>query len=87
MQPAAVSEASDHHGMRAHRRYINIHCCTCIRTVPPRATGRAASKPDRARPGRLRWRAAGPTAAHTLFNVVTDAVFHAPMFASNAFAL
>ncbi len=53
----------------------------------PRTTGRAASKPDRARPGRLRWRAAGPTAAHTLFNVVTDAVFHAPMFALNVDAL
>ncbi len=29
-------------------------------------------------------RAAGPEAAHTPFNVVTRAVFHAPMFALNA---
>jgi hypothetical protein len=47
-------------------------------------TGRAASKPDRARPAIVR--AAGPGAAHTASNVVTDAVFHAPMFALNAFA-
>ncbi len=30
------------------------------------------------------WRAAGPKAAHTWYNVVTDAVFHAPMFALKA---
>jgi hypothetical protein len=30
------------------------------------------------------WCAAGPEAAHTLDNVVTRAVFHAPMFASKA---
>ncbi len=29
-------------------------------------------------------RAAGPGAAHTWYNVVTDAVFHAPMFALKA---
>ncbi len=29
-------------------------------------------------------RAAGPRAAHTQYNVVTDAVFHAPMLALNA---
>jgi hypothetical protein len=29
-------------------------------------------------------RAAGPQAAHTEDNEVTDAVFHAPMFALNA---
>jgi hypothetical protein len=29
-------------------------------------------------------RAAGPGAAHTAYNVVTAAVFHAPMFALNA---
>ncbi len=33
---------------------------------------------------RLRWRAAGPEKAHTAYNVVTDAVFHAAMFALNA---
>ena len=32
------------------------------------------------------WRAAGPKAAHTLDNELTEAVFHAPMFALNAFA-
>jgi hypothetical protein len=31
----------------------------------------------------LRWRAAGPEAAHTLNMFDTDAVFHAPMFALN----
>jgi hypothetical protein len=46
--------------------------------------GRAASKTGRAHPGRSR--AAGPEAAHTAYNVVTDAVFHAPMFALNAHA-
>ncbi len=53
--------------------------------VPPRTTGRAASKP---RPSasaivRAAW---AEKAAHTSYNVVTAAVFHAPMLALNAFA-
>jgi hypothetical protein len=46
---------------------------------------RAASKIGRVRPPR--WRAAGRTAAHTEEKEVTDAVFHAPMFALNADAI
>jgi hypothetical protein len=47
----------------------------------PRTTGAHASVTDRARSAALR---AGPRAAHTLYNVVTEAVFHAPMFALKA---
>jgi hypothetical protein len=75
--------------------YTFFHFYTCIETclcaaIPKQVDARAseclyaASETGRARPGRLRWRDAGPEAAHTLANVVTDAVFHAPMFALNA---
>ncbi len=50
--------------------------------VPPRTTGRAASKPRPSASAIVR--AAGPGAAHTAYNEVTDAVFHAPMLALNA---
>jgi hypothetical protein len=52
--------------------------------VPPRTPARAASTtpPSASRP---RWRAArAGKAAHTKANEMTDAVFHAPMFALNA---
>ncbi len=58
--------------------------CACARAsaVPPRTTGRAAFE---ARPSAAAVvRAAGPGAAHTQSNLVTAAVFHAPMFALNA---
>jgi hypothetical protein len=50
----------------------------------PRTTGRAASKPGRARPPLCA--SPGPEAAHTSYMFDTDAVFHAPMFALNAVA-
>ncbi len=60
------------------------HVCARERAsaVPLRTTGCAAST---TRPSASTVvRAAGPGAAHTANNVVTDAVFHAPMFALNA---
>jgi hypothetical protein len=69
------SHTSAHTPARAHRR------------SPPRTTARAAltTRPSASRP---RWRAArAGKAAHTQCNVVTDAVFHAPMFALNAHAV
>jgi hypothetical protein len=60
-----------------------LHVCARARAsaVPPR------NNPPRrieARPSASAIvRAAGPGAAHTPYNVVTDAVFHAPMFALN----
>jgi hypothetical protein len=63
--------------------YVCAHTHSCASAVAQRTTGRAASKPDRVRPGRLRWRAAGRKAAHTEAMFDTDAVFHAPMFALN----
>jgi hypothetical protein len=56
---------------RAHRR--------CHRAQRPR---RIEDRPSAF--ARLRWRAAGPETAHTWCMPVTDAVFHAPMFALNA---
>jgi hypothetical protein len=56
---------------------------TCAHTsaAPPRTTAAHASTTDRARSAAVR---AGPGAAHTRYNVVTEAVFHAPMFALKA---
>jgi hypothetical protein len=55
--------------------------------VPPRTPARAAST-TRPSASRLRWRAArAEKAAHTYSNVVTRAVFHAPMFELNADAM
>ncbi len=50
--------------------------------VPPHTTGRAASKLQPSASAIVR--AAGPEAAHTACNEMTDAVFHAPMFALKA---
>ncbi len=50
--------------------------------VPPRTTGRAASKLQPSASAIVR--AAGPEAANTEYNEVTRAVFHAPMFALKA---
>ena len=66
-----------------------IHIATCARTSvgahtsapPPRTTTAHASATDRAQSAAVR---AGPKAAHTWDNVVTEAVFHAPMFALKA---
>ncbi len=61
--------------------------CTCAQrvrasAVPPRTTGlrRIEARPSAS----AVVRAAGPGAVHTWYNVVTRAVFHAPMFALNA---
>jgi hypothetical protein len=61
-----------------------LHVCARAHAsaVPPHTTCRAAPRPGRARPAIVR--AAGPGAAHTKYNVVTDAVFHAPMSALKA---
>jgi hypothetical protein len=61
-----------------------LHVCARARAsaVPPRTTGRAASKPGCSTSAI--GRAAGPEAAHTADKSVTDAVFHAPMLALNA---
>jgi hypothetical protein len=61
-----------------------LHVCARARAsaVPPHTTGRAASKPRPSASAIVR--TAAPGAAHTWFNVVTAAVFHAPMFALNA---
>ncbi len=61
-----------------------LHVCARAHAsaVPPRTTGRAAPQPRPSASAILR--AAGPRAAHTKDNEVTDAVFHAPMFALNA---
>ncbi len=60
------------------------HMCARMRAsaVPPRTTGRAASMPRRARAPQCA--PPGREAAHTWDNVVTAAVFHAPMFALKA---
>ncbi len=61
-----------------------LHVCARAHAsaVPPRTTGprRTEARPSAA----AIVRAAGPGAAHTWDNVVTDAVFHAPMLALNA---
>ena len=59
----------------------------CVRTRARIGGAAAHNRPRRtaARPSASAIvRAAGPGAAHTEDNVVTDAVFHAPMFALNA---
>jgi hypothetical protein len=64
--------------------HVSAHTRASTSAVPPRTTARAASNnpPSASRP---RWRAArAEKAAHTLPNVVTAAVFHAPTFALNA---
>ncbi len=63
--------------------YINSYMRTRAHAsaAPPRATAAHASATDRAQSAAVR---AGPEAAHTLDNVVTEAVFHAPMFALKA---
>jgi hypothetical protein len=63
----------------AHARaHTSTHTHARAHTGPRRTD----DPPSASRP---RWRAAGPErAAHTDSNVVTDAVFHAPMFALNA---
>jgi hypothetical protein len=48
---------------------------------PPRTTAAHASATDRAQSAAVR---AGPEAAHTEDKSVTEAVFHAPMFALKA---
>ena len=74
-----------------HRRSIHIHpnmhgyirarAHTKTSAAPLRATAAHASATDRAQSAAVR---AGPEAAHTENNVVTEAVFHAPMFALKA---
>ncbi len=65
--------------------HADTRACACPHVCAhTRATARAASNtpPSASRPW---WRAArAEKAAHTLDNVVTAAVFHAPMFALNA---
>ncbi len=69
--------------------YALIRIATCARTsvgahasaAPPRTTTAHASATDRAQSAAVR---AGPEAAHTLDKSVTEAVFHAPMFALKA---
>ena len=66
--------------------YSLIRIATCARArvrahtsaAPPRATAAHASATDRAQSAAVR---AGPEAAHTEDKAVTEAVFHAPMFA------
>jgi hypothetical protein len=53
--------------------------------VPPRTTGRIAPKPRPSVPAHSARRRA-EKAAHTPYNTVTRAVFHAPMSALNRFA-
>jgi hypothetical protein len=60
--------------------HVFVHTHTRRTQTRPRRIGHRPSV-------RLRWRAAGPKAAHTDSNVATDAVFHAPMFALNFDAL
>ncbi len=60
--------------MRTHKR---AHTSA----APPRTTAAHAATTDRAQSAAVR---AGPEAAHTERNVVTEAVFHAPMFALKA---
>jgi hypothetical protein len=80
------------------RARVQASACTCAharacKRVPARVCTRARIGGAAAhnRPRRIEARpsasaivcAAGPRAAHTLYNEVTDAVFHAPMFALN----
>ena len=66
--------------------YALIYIATCARgahtsAAPPRTTAAHASATDRAQSAAVR---AGPEAAHTEYESVTRAVFHAPMFALKA---
>ena len=70
--------------------YTLMYIATCARAqlaraqtsaAAPRTTAAHASATDRAQSAAVR---AGPRAAHTESNVVTEAVFHAPMFALKA---
>ncbi len=73
---------------RGHsRKRVPIPACTHALTrasaEPPRTTAAPHRRPtERVRRGVRR----RPKAAHTLVKSLTDAVFHAPMFALNAFA-
>ena len=60
---------------------MRMHARAHASVAPPRTTAAHASATDRAQSAAVR---AGPKAAHTLDNVVTEAVFHAPMFALKA---
>ena len=64
--------------------YLHISVNICTAYTYRCMYGHAVSNTDRARPRRAALRR--PKAAHTACNVVTDAVFHAPMFALNAVA-
>ncbi len=70
--------------------YINIYIYIYIHDIPslvqaaPRTTARTGSTTRRARPACGGAPPRAGKAAHTPYNVVTDAVFHAPMFALNA---
>ena len=61
--------------------YMRMHARAHASAAPPRTTAAHASATDRAQSAAVR---AGPKAAHTWDNVVTEAVFHAPMFALKA---
>ena len=64
--------------------YALIRIATCARArarARPRTPAAHGSATDRAQSAAVR---AGPKAAHTRYNVVTEAVFHAPMFALKA---
>ncbi len=78
--------AQSHTRTRASAR--TQHVRECVRRArigdPPRTTARAASNNHRARPACTGRAAGAGKAAHTAYNVVTRAVFHAPMFALNA---
>ncbi len=69
----------------AHARaHTSAHTRERASGAPPRTTARAASNTRRARPSSGGAPPGAGKAAHTCCNVVTDAVFHAPMFALNA---
>ncbi len=82
-----ISPPRCHAYQRGRPRKRGAYTCalTCIGGAAAHI-GRAASNPRRARPGHLRWRAAGRKRRDTSDNEVTAAVFHAPMSALNAAA-
>ncbi len=55
-----ISTPRSHTYTMAPRKRVPTRVKRAHRRCRPRTTGRAASKPGRARPERLRWRAAGP---------------------------
>ncbi len=63
---------------------LRTHTRARASAAPPRTTARAASTTRRARPACTGRAAGAEKAAHTWCNVVTEAVFHAPMLALNA---